>query len=194
VRPESLDLFRLGRLLVLLSTASEAKAARPLDLERLGYYDFFAANPFLVFGGDDERRELVLAGFDSRNLSYQSSAQRFTNRRSRLQYDLALLVAYGLVRPEVVAKRVAYGLTDDGAKFADRFESLYARSYRKSAQMIVARLNRLTDARLRGTRSSGSAPRRSSSISTTRRQRERNPRSPPTAARREQGLRRWVPC
>jgi hypothetical protein len=91
----------------------------------------------------------VLAGFDSRNLSYQSSAQRFTNRRARLQYDLALLVSYGLVRPEVVAKRVAYGLTDDGAELADRFESLYVRSYRKSAQMIVARLNRLTDARLR---------------------------------------------
>jgi hypothetical protein len=81
----------------------------------------------------------VLAGFDSRNLSYQSSAQRFTNRRARLQYDLALLVSYGLVRPEVVAKRVAYGLTDDGAELADRFESLYVRSYRKSAQMIVAR-------------------------------------------------------
>jgi hypothetical protein len=118
VRPESLDFFRLGRLLVLLSTASEAKAARPLDLERLGYYDFFAANPFLVFGGEDERRELVLAGFDSRNLSYQSSAQRSTNRRARLQYDLALLVAYGLVRPEVVANRVAYSLTDHGAEFA----------------------------------------------------------------------------
>jgi hypothetical protein len=149
VRPESLDLFRLGRLLVLLSTAAGAKAARPLDLERLGYYDFFAANPFLVFGGDDERRELVLAGFDSRNLSYQSSAQRFTNRRARLQYDLSLLVSYGLVRPEVVARRVAYGLTDDGGELAEHFESLYARSYRKSAKMVVARLNRLTDTRLR---------------------------------------------
>jgi hypothetical protein len=89
--------FRLARLALLLELAPQLPNHKPLDIERLGYYDFFAANPFLIVEVEDPlRRDLILAGFDSRNLSYQSSAQRFTSRRARLQHDLAMLVAPSL--------------------------------------------------------------------------------------------------
>ena len=150
VRPENLLEFRLGQLVLLLSVAEKKDPTHPLDVERIGYYDFFSANPFLVFGGDKERkRELVLAGLESKSLSYQSSAQRFSNRRARLQHDLALLVAYDLVHPRVHARYVSYGLTDEGRGFATKFGSLYARAYSKSASLIVRHLSKFSDTKIR---------------------------------------------
>jgi len=117
-----------------------------MDIERISLYDFFADNPFLVFGRDTEQHEtLVLAGFDSRNLSYQSSAQRFSSRRERLQHDLAVLLAYGLVSAGAEARRVAYRLTDAGRQHAQELRSLYAQAYRRSAELVARELNRLSD-------------------------------------------------
>src|SRR4051794_24331102 len=112
LRPEALRQFRLARLLLLLDVASEQKSLKPIDIERLAFYDFFAANPFLILGEDEaERRDLVLAGFNTDSLSYNSSAQRFTNRRARLQYDLTLLLSFSLVYAQTTAGHVAYSLT-----------------------------------------------------------------------------------
>jgi hypothetical protein len=117
-----------------------------MDVERISLYDFFADNPFLIFGRETaQHRALVLAGFDSRNLSYQSSAQRFSSRRERLQHDLAMLVAYALVRAEPQARRVAYGLSASGLARAGELRSLYALAYRRSAELIARELNRLSD-------------------------------------------------
>lgn len=150
LRPDNLTQFRLARLALLLDLAPQLPNAKPLDVERLGYYDFFAANPFLIIKDDDPlRRELVLAGFDSRNLSYQSSAQRFTSRRARLQHDLAMLVAYGLVHVHADQRRVIYALTEAGEDMTAALRSLYARAYRRSVDIIVRRLNRLSDKALR---------------------------------------------
>jgi hypothetical protein len=150
LRPEHLTAFRLGQLLLLLDIARLRGKSRPIDIERIGYYDFFAANPFLVFGADaNSARDLVLAGFDSRSFSYHSSAQRFSNRRARLQHDLAFLIAYGLLTARAEGKRVRYELTEAGESAARGFESLYARAYRTSAEMVVRRLGSLTDTRLR---------------------------------------------
>src|ERR1700685_1578505 len=101
VDPEDQVLFRLAQLVRLLRVIDRAE--RPgVGLERLGYYDFFAANPFLVVPADntEERARLHLAGFDERQLSYASTGPRFANRRRRLQHDVALRVAYDLGRPE----------------------------------------------------------------------------------------------
>jgi hypothetical protein len=148
-RPEDFGFFRLGRLLLLLRAVDESKKARPVDIERLGFYDFFAANPFLVFESDSRvRRKLELAGFDSRSLSYQSSGHRFATRRGRMQHDLSRLVAYGLVGAGAVGGRLAFDLTDNGRERADSFTALYARAYRRSAELIVAKLNPLSDRRL----------------------------------------------
>jgi hypothetical protein len=121
-----------------------------ISLERLGCYDFLVANPLLVLTEEDnpDRRRLLMAGFDGRALSYASPAHRFTTRRERIQHDLALLVAYGLVAP-TADKSVLYSITADGSELAGRFTALYARAYRLSAEILVRRLARLSDKKLR---------------------------------------------
>jgi len=146
LRPDDLLAFRLGRLLLLLDTIPELPSPKPIDVERISLYDFFADNPFLVFGRDTVQHEtLVLAGFDSRNLSYQSSAQRFSSRRERLQHDLATLLAYHLVSARPDQRRVTYRLTDEGHERARELRSLYAHAYRRSAELVGRELNRLSD-------------------------------------------------
>lgn len=148
VRPDDLLEFRLGRLLLLLDVARQQSGLKPLDIERLGYYDFFADNPFLVFDDGDEQQDLLLEGFHKRNLSYQSSAQRFTNRRARLQHDLMMLIAHDLAYASTAQGKVEYGITDMGHEFTSSIRSLYARAYRRSARLIVSYLNRLSDTKL----------------------------------------------
>jgi hypothetical protein len=146
LRPDDLLTFRLGRLMLLLEVVPGLPSPKPMDIERISLYDFFADNPFLIFGRDTaQHRDLVLAGFDSRNLSYQSSAQRFSSRRERLQHDLAMLVAYGLLQAEPQARRVAYGLSATGLGGAGELRSLYALAYRRSAELIARELNKLSD-------------------------------------------------
>jgi hypothetical protein len=146
LRPDDLLAFRLGRLILLLDVVPGLPSRKPLDVERISLYDFFADNPFLVFGREtDEHQTLVLAGFDSRNLSYQSSAQRFSSRRERLQHDLATLVAYGLASATTEARRVVYGLTPTGQEHAASLRSLYAQAYRSSAELVGRALNKLSD-------------------------------------------------
>ena len=150
VRPEDLDAFRVGRLLLLLDTVAADAKAPQLDFERIAYYDFFAANPFLAVADEPiVERELLLAGFSHRNLSYQSSAQRFSNRRSRLQFDMAQLVALELAVAEAGDGRVTYAAATAGHDLAARMTSLYAQAYRRSVSLIVGRLRRLSDSRLR---------------------------------------------
>jgi hypothetical protein len=146
LRPDDLLAFRLGRLVLLLDTVPGLPSPKPMDIERISFYDFFADNPFLIFGRDTPEHEtLVLVGFDSRNLSYQSSAQRFSSRRERLQHDLATLVAYGLATAATEARRVVYSLTASGTDYSASLRSLYAQAYRSSAALVGRALNRLSD-------------------------------------------------
>lgn len=149
LRPEDLTEFRLGRLSILLEVTPDLPAAKTLHIERVAYYDFFADNPFLIFeSGSLERRRLVLAGFSSRTLTYHSAAQRFANRRRRLQHDLALVVARGLVEVAPVGRHVAFALTPAGIELAAGLHGFYASAYRVSADLVVRHLNRLSDRRL----------------------------------------------
>jgi hypothetical protein len=136
-------------VLLLLEVAASLNLHRPLDIERLSYCDFFAANPFALFAaGEEAAKAILLAGFSSDDLSYQSSGHRFVTRRGRLQADLAFLVARGLVSTNVGTRRVTYGLTDRGTDVAVRFVSLYSHSYRASARHVLLRLDRFSDAAL----------------------------------------------
>lgn len=149
VAPETLDSYRLGQLMLLLDVAREQRAS-PLDIDRLGYYDFFAANPFLVIEESDPQRvELALAGFEARNLDYQSSSQRFSNRRARLQHDLAWLLSRGLVGLSSRGGRIAFDLTERGTQLANQFTALYAIAYRQSAEIVIRKLKGMSDTRLR---------------------------------------------
>ncbi|WP_431969598.1 ABC-three component system middle component 2 [Nocardia sp. bgisy134] len=149
VVPEDDVVFRLAQLLLLLASLQHLRQPG-ISLERLGCYDFLVANPLLVLTdeNDADRKRLLLAGFDGRALSYASPAHRFTTRRERLQHDLALLIAYGLVAP-TVDKHVLYLVTPAGEDLAGRFTAVYARSYRLSADLLIRKLARLSDKRLR---------------------------------------------
>lgn len=140
--PEDHLLLRLAQLLLLLDELDD----RGVGLERLGYYDFFAANPFTVFSRNDVRirAELHSAGFDERQLSYASAGPRFANRRHRLQHDVSILLAYGLVS----LGGDGYVLTPVGRTLARQLLSLYASQYRVAVRFVQARFKRLSDAAL----------------------------------------------
>lgn len=143
--PEEHTTLRVAQLAILLSEIAPA-GGRTIDIERLGYYDFFAANPFAIFGPDDEleRARLHRAAFDERQLSYASTGSRFANRRRRLQHDVAILVAYNLAD----RREEGYGLTERGAHFVEALSALYADQYRASVQVVHERLKKLSDSKL----------------------------------------------
>ena len=147
--PENDTVFRLAQLLLLLDS-SGARRAEGLNLERLSYYDFLTANPLLMITdeNDPDRNKLIMSGFDGHALSYASPSQRFTSRRERLQHDLALLASYGLASVAVQGS-VKYLITDFGIEIASQFAAMYARAYRISADIVIKRLSKLSDKRLR---------------------------------------------
>ncbi|MHA6784713.1 ABC-three component system middle component 2 [Pseudonocardia saturnea] len=147
-RPDDHAEFRLAQLLLLLET-SVALGAK-LDLERLGVFDFLAANPFLVVSENDSHfNRLRLAGFGSHSLTYAAPGHRFATRRGRLQHDISLLVAYGLAEVVVDDGRRRYVLTDIGVSAADSLTSTYADAYRLSASEMLRRVRNLSDRSLR---------------------------------------------
>lgn len=117
-----------------------------MDIERLAYYDFFAANPFAVVPRDDAdaRAKLRHAAFAENQLSYASTGSRFANRRRRLQYDVARGVALGVVE----ARSRGWGVTLRGSEISEGFTSLYAAQFRVSVSVVHAQLRKLSDAQL----------------------------------------------
>lgn len=146
--PEERQAFRLGQLTLLLEVAGiERIPVRTVD--RLAFYDFFSANPFVVVSGDDERDAadrltLRLAGFSDQQLSYTSTGQRFVSGRRRLQHDLSLLMAYGVAAID----STGYTLTESGQELANQLATVYAEAYREAARVVLRRLRRLSDRRL----------------------------------------------
>lgn len=129
--PESHASFRRGQLLVLL-----AEFDAPMALDRIGYFEFFAANPHLVIRDGAESVRLQLAGFSPSALSYQSAPERFANRRSRLRTDLSALTAWGYATVSVEEGRIVVGLTDTGRERSRELVSLYADAYRASIDLV----------------------------------------------------------
>lgn len=136
---ESRPAFRLARLLLFVGVAKELGRSIP-SVDRLGYYEFFADNPFMIIGEDSraeqDRIALEMAGFSPVQLSYASSGQRFASRRQRLQHDLSLLVARELVRIE----DGGFTVSEVGEELASAFNSMYADAYRTSARIVLRRL------------------------------------------------------
>lgn len=139
--PEEHTVFRLAQLVILLGEVAPADG-KTIDLERLGYYDFLSANPFVVVTPDDarDRARLHRAAFDERQLAYASTGSRFANRRKRLQHDFALLVAYGLAE----RRADGYSQTEKGADFVGGLTALYVDQYRDSVQIVHGRLKSLS--------------------------------------------------
>ncbi len=137
---ESRTRFRIARLLLFLAVATDRGRPVP-SVDRLGYYEFFADNPFMIIEGDSaaaeaDRLALEMAGFSPVQLSYASTGQRFASRRQRLQHDLALLISRDLVR----IGESGFQTTDLGAELAGALNSIYADAYRTSAGIVLRRL------------------------------------------------------
>jgi len=147
--PEDEVQFRLAQLLLLMD-AMACQGLVGANLERLAYYDFLSANPFLVVEPDSrEALRLRLAGFDPRALSYGSSGQRFTSRRERIQHDLSLLVAYGLCVVGNQSSGIIYSITPAGRALSSQLTTSYASYFSTAAEMVIGKLRRLSDTRLR---------------------------------------------
>jgi hypothetical protein len=129
--PEAHPNFRRGQLLVLLATFDEA-----LTIDRIGYLEFFAANPHLAIRDELGSVRLQLAGFSPAALSYQSAPERFANRRSRLRTDLSALTAWGYAEVRIDDGRIVVGLTARGRANASELSTLYADAYRQSIELI----------------------------------------------------------
>jgi hypothetical protein len=143
--PEDHTRFRLAQLIILLGEIAPANA-KGINLERIGYYDFFAANPFAMIdqANTRDRARLHRAAFNEGQLSYASTGSRFANRRQRLQHDLALLVAFGLVEP----RTGGYGATEQSVVLVEQFHALYADQYRESVRVVHRHLRRLSEPQL----------------------------------------------
>ena len=146
--PEDNVTFRAARLLLLLAVA-RATSRKISTIDRLGYLEFFADNPFMVVdtGNDDHEgdiQQLELAGFSPVQLSYASSGQRFASRRERLKHDLALLLSRGLTTVD----ETGYVTTEHGERIAEQLDTVYADAYRTSATIVLRRLGRLSNAAL----------------------------------------------
>lgn len=140
---ESRTAFRLARLLLFIDVATGAGRQVP-SVDRLGYYEFFSDNPFMVVNddrhADQDRLDLEMAGFSPVQLSYASTGQRFASRRQRLQHDLALLVSRDLV----AFGEDGFVATGAGTKLVSRLNSVYADAYRTAAKIVLRRLTAMS--------------------------------------------------
>lgn len=136
---ESRTTFRLARLLLFIDVATGGGRQVP-SVDRLGYYEFFSDNPFMVITddrhADQDRLDLEMAGFSPVQLSYASTGQRFASRRQRLQHDLSLLISRDLV----AFGEDGFVATGPGTELATRLNSVYADAYRTAANIVLRRL------------------------------------------------------
>jgi hypothetical protein len=147
--PEESLQFRLGQLTLLLGMA-RATDRNILTIDRLAYFDFLAANPYLMLDGEDartleDRHRVRGMGFSPRQLSYNAVGQRFVSRRERLKHDLALLIAYGIA----TLTPSGYDLTPRGVELEEQMNTVYAHSYRESAAIVFRRLGKATEPKLK---------------------------------------------
>lgn len=142
-------LFNSARLLVLFDILSKLGYHEGIDIERIGYYDFFSAQPFLVFNNDIETKlELLYYGFEYSTVGYISSSQRFTSRRQKNKHYLAALIMKDLISVKNLDGKFFYSITEKGKTVALNFKSLYAQAYRKSAEIIIKKLGKMSDNKL----------------------------------------------
>lgn len=145
---EDSSAFRAAQLMLLLEGCKDM--GKPVaTIDRLAYYDFLCANPFLVVRGEAvkdsrDRTRLRVAGFLHDKLSYGTSSEQFLSRRERLRGDIAFLVSRDLVRLE----SSGYAPTSQGLDLCSAMHTLYADSYRTAVRLVVSRLAPLSDTKL----------------------------------------------
>jgi len=144
---EDEELFNSARLLILFDVLDEKEIMDGINIERIGYYDFFSAQPFLIFGEGEKdiKLDLLLHGFEATTISYISSSQRFTNRREKLKHYLAGLIMRNLIIVNNANGQFLYSITKEGKQIASQFKAMYIMAYRKSADIIITKLSKMND-------------------------------------------------
>jgi hypothetical protein len=147
--PEDAVVFNSSRLLLLFEVLSELRSKNGLDLERLCYYDFFSANPFLIITEDDPLHlEIEVEGFEPNKLEYISTAQRYSTKRASIKEYLALLLAKGLISVANKNGKLLYEITPLGIEISKQINTIYALAYRKSVSCIIKKLKDYSDKQL----------------------------------------------
>lgn len=145
--PEQLVVFRLAQLLLIFDVAEELSV--PVKtVDRLGYFDFLSANPFVTLDNTEQshkdRTALQMVGFNPSQISYGSVGHRFASRRRMLQSDLSLLVSRQLVQ----INDKGYAISPLGHAASLQLDSVYADAIRTAARIVLKRVGRLSDKRL----------------------------------------------
>jgi len=149
--PEDVVLFNSSRILLLFEMLEKNKIKKGIDLERISYYDFFSANPFLAIKEDDPLWiDLEIAGFKTHTLGYISSSQRFRTKRSLLKQYLSLLLSKNLIEIYNSEGKIFYKITITGLEATSKMNSMYAITYRKGASLIINRFKKYSDEKLWG--------------------------------------------
>jgi hypothetical protein len=149
LNPDDFNTFNVARLLIVFEVLKFDFKSDGIGLERLSYYDFFAANPFLLTITDFEmKRELEYIGFETITIGYLSSSQRYRTKRASLKQYLAILVSKRLIRISNQNGRLLYQITDFGVLQSKQLTSLYAIAYRKSLKIIINKFKGYSDKKL----------------------------------------------
>ena len=147
--PEDAIVFNSSRLLLLFEVLNELKVKNGLDLERLCYYDFFSANPFLIITKEDPLHlEIEVEGFEPNKLEYVSTAQRYSTKRVSIKQYLSLLLSKGLITVVNKNGKLLYEITQLGIETSKKINTLYAFAYKKSVSCIVKKLKEYSDKQL----------------------------------------------
>jgi hypothetical protein len=148
--PDEEDLFNSARLLALFGVLNEQKDDAGIPIERIAYYDFFSAQPLLILEKEETnlKLDLLFFGFETTSVSYISSSQRFSNRRERLKHYLSNLIMRDLITVYNSDGKLLYKITDYGNEIASKFNAMYIQAYKKSAELILKKLSKLSDKQL----------------------------------------------
>lgn len=142
-------LFHYSRLLILFDVLDEYGVSDGIGIERVSYYDMFSDKPFLIFQDDEEAKiELLFHGFESKTLGYISSSQIFSSRREKLRHYIAGLICRNLISFKNIDRQIKYSITQEGKSVANCYKSLYVKAYKKSAELVIKKLSKISDTKL----------------------------------------------
>ncbi len=144
------DIFNSARLLMLFKIIDDILESGGISINRIAYYDFFSAQPFLVFSEKQSsvKLDLILKGFEATTVGYISSSQRFTNRREKLKHHLSGLLMRDLIDIRNIDSQLLYSITSRGKEIAKSLKSLYSLAYQESSVIIIKKLAKLSDTKL----------------------------------------------
>ncbi|MCX7748570.1 MAG: hypothetical protein N2645_17030 [Clostridia bacterium] len=147
--PEDEDIFNASRLLLMFDVLNQTGKKKSISIERISYYDFFSANPLLIFNNDVKiSKKLMYEGFPSNTISYISSSHRFVNRLEKLKYYMSYLIARDLIDIYYEDGRIIYSITCNGIDIAKSINTFYSNAYKESCKIIIKHLESMSDTKL----------------------------------------------